>query len=501
MATTSNDESPCFPKSFTTPIEQSIIHRDFEIEHLEEQIFVKKKLIAIIESVSTQNETLLKQTTKEILANLQLTEHKLETKQQQKTKAEKIANKYRTSLQLPNYLPPPESYQCTPERTSPTSILEAVGKFNPLDPNANFKRTWSKLLIFGQSHFYKEKEYLYALTIITEGTAYDTIETLIENDQTLPNIIDYFAKVFTKKRSLMEDQLQIDQFSRRPNEPLDVCMYRSLILIERLQHLHSEQAWPEIRDHMRKQILMKSVSKDIMTQIQLDETTATQETGLHVTIDQLIESATKKEWAADLIPTKDKPDPPNQTLETLPTNAIQTRRPRSLSAIDFRRPHCKNCMCFKDFPKTSKLRWKQLAPQKCNSANINDLIKQHPEQKRINKALSSFSSEHIANLPDLQCTDEYFGKIYNNIEHYSSFNINKNILFKQENHVQKQVLPSICLKDLVKKLHNDFEKYHLSKTHIRKAIQKLYFINNGAFSKIIQEITKPCDLCNENTNK
>jgi len=187
------------------------------------------------------------------------------------SEAHKVANRYKTVLLKPTVAPAPQGVNLNPQRTSPREIISVTGKFDPQDEKADFNQLWNKLTAYGQLNYFEEDDYKTALTYILQNDAYEALTSMTDENQTLQYIIDYFAKVYGRKRSLTKDRQAVDNFSRRKNEPLEICMYRSLISIDRLRHLYSVEAWPEIRSTLRRNILTQVISEKTRRHIQIEE--------------------------------------------------------------------------------------------------------------------------------------------------------------------------------------------------------------------------------------
>ena len=139
------------------------------------------------------------------------------------SEAHKIACKYKIVLAKPKLTPPPQGVNLNPQRTSPREIISVTGKFDPHEEKADFNQIWNKLTAYGQLNYFEENDYKTALTYILQNEAYDALTSMTEEAQPLDYIIDYFAKVYGKKRSLNRDRQAVDNFSRKKNEPLDIC--------------------------------------------------------------------------------------------------------------------------------------------------------------------------------------------------------------------------------------------------------------------------------------
>ena len=221
------------------------------------------------------------------------------------SEAQKLANKYKTVLSQPSIKKPPQGTPLNPQRTSPREIISVTGKFDPFDDKTDFNQIWNKLTAYGQLNYFEEGDYKTALAYILQNEAYDALIAMTDEDQPLQYIIDYFAKVYGRKRSLTQDRQAVDNFARKKNELLEICMYRSLISIDRLKHLYTKEAWPEIRSTLRRNILTQVISEKTRRHIQIEENEIIEKTGLHIDTDKLIEMAQRYEILHNEVPTKE----------------------------------------------------------------------------------------------------------------------------------------------------------------------------------------------------
>lgn len=220
-------------------------------------------------------------------------------------KAQSIASKYKKGAKKPTIKDAPENYQYTPQRTSPKEIISVTGKFNPADLKADFTHMWSKLTGYGQLHHFTEEEYINALRYILEGDAYEAYINMVDDNHGLDYIINYFSHVHGRKRSVLQDRNAVDNFTRHKNEPLDVCMHRSLIAIDKLSHLYTKHAWPEMRNNLRRGILAQVIHPDTWKYVRYEENEILEKSGLHVDMDKVIEMADRYETFHNKVPTKD----------------------------------------------------------------------------------------------------------------------------------------------------------------------------------------------------
>ena len=220
-------------------------------------------------------------------------------------KANKVVKYYKTPLQKPQLTEAPADFRKTFHRTSPREITGVTGLFDPADNKADFNHVWSKLIGYGQANYFTEQEYKDALRYILQGDAYESFQNFEQTNQSFDYILEYFGNVYARKRTLEADRQAVDKFKRFKDEPLEHCMHRSQVAIDRLKHLYREEAWPEIRIQMRKNILTQVVAEETRRYIQLEEDETLEQTGMPYDLKTLISIASRFEKVHDKIPKKD----------------------------------------------------------------------------------------------------------------------------------------------------------------------------------------------------
>ena len=209
--------------------------------------------------------------------------------------ANKIVEFYKCPINKPLYREPPQEYKKTFHRTSPKEITSLTGLFDPKNPNTDFSHVWSKLLGYGQANYFEEFEYMDALRYILQGDAYDTFLSFEQSNETLTNIIEYFGKIYTPKRSLNVHRHEVDHFVRKKDESLEIAMLRCLVAIDRLKILYLPQNWPEARINLRRNILTQIITEDTRRYIRMEEDDILEKHGLPIDLDALILMAHKYE--------------------------------------------------------------------------------------------------------------------------------------------------------------------------------------------------------------
>ncbi len=180
--------------------------------------------------------------------------------------------------------------------------MAAVGTFDPSDKNHDFTQTWQVLLRYGKSNFFEEKDYIDALFHISRG---DTKTILIEFDRlnkSLKQILEHFASIYSVKRSLITDHRAVENFTCKKGELLKAAMHRYDIILDKIRHLRSEQAWPELSRNMKKVKLMQIIADETRIYIQNEEDDAIEATGMPYEFDKLVRLASKYERQHNKLP-------------------------------------------------------------------------------------------------------------------------------------------------------------------------------------------------------
>jgi len=220
-------------------------------------------------------------------------------------KAQTVVNYYKSPIQKPVFLPVPDDYRKTFHRTSPKEIMSVTGTYDPKNGNADFQHIWSKLIGYGQANYFNEQEYKDALRYILQGDAYDTFLSFEQTNQTFHYMIEYFGQVYMKKRTRDADRQAVDKFARLKDEPLEVCMHRSQVAIDRLRHLHRDTEWPEARKAMRRNILTQVITDETRKYIQMEEDETLESMGYTYDLETLIRMASKYEKLHNKAPKKE----------------------------------------------------------------------------------------------------------------------------------------------------------------------------------------------------
>jgi hypothetical protein len=184
-------------------------------------------------------------------------------------------------------------------------VIMVAGYFDPADSQSDFKHVWQKLLDYGEAHEFQETQYLTALGALLKKEAYEVYYDFKAAGRSLEEMLEYFSKVYTKKRSLIADRHAVDQFTRKKAESILVCMDRCIVDIDKLRHLYPESGWAEMRQHMRRNILMQVIKEETKRHVQMEEDDITESTGMPYDFEKLIRLADRYERHHNAAPEKE----------------------------------------------------------------------------------------------------------------------------------------------------------------------------------------------------
>ena len=289
---------PSHVPEYLPPSEQIKKIHSIELAESEKQAKRANQLSKLLSILTIQNENAppgLKELSDELKKEAEEAQIIAEKKKTCQEAANKIVEYYKSSINKPIITPPPPEYKKTFHRTSPKEITSLTGTFDPHNPNADFSHIWSKLLGYGQANYFTENEYKDALRYILQGDAYETFLSFEQPPQPLANILDYFGKVYTAKRSLNAHRQAVDNFVRLKNETLEVAMHRCQIAVDKLRIQYSPENWPETRIWLRRNILTQIITEDTRRFIRSKEDDVMENFGIPIDIDQLIHLAHKFE--------------------------------------------------------------------------------------------------------------------------------------------------------------------------------------------------------------
>ena len=267
--------------------------------------------------------------TREILEESRHSNQQANLKLEGLNRASRVVSYYETPIEKPTYTDRDFDDRYVEPHFNLREILMVAGYFDPNDKEADFKHTWQKLLDYGTNNRFMEHHYLQALSAMLRKEAYETFNEFRTTGRTLDEILEYFAKVYTKKRSLIADRHAVDKFTRKKGESILVCMDRCIIAIDKLRHLYPSRGWPDMRQQMRRNILMQVIKEETKRHIQMEEDDITESTGMPYDFDKLIRLADRYERHHNAAP-KDE----LSTIFKVASGGLHTRPPNVDKSVD-----------------------------------------------------------------------------------------------------------------------------------------------------------------------
>jgi hypothetical protein len=140
-----------------------------------------------------------------------------------------------------------------------STLKDNIFVFNPSDANADIVRTWDQMKQYGTKQFFTEEDYITAWTKVTGGDALQQLHNMIHSKYSLARILKFWEELYSKTRSITDQQEIIDSFRRKKKEPLVAAMLRVTVDIDQMEYAKDPAAWNGIRDKQQREILMKII--------------------------------------------------------------------------------------------------------------------------------------------------------------------------------------------------------------------------------------------------
>jgi hypothetical protein len=196
-------------------------------------------------------------------------------KQQQEIEHSKqVATYYSPKLKLPQlYEYTDMNIPGTREALQAKNIRAAIETFNPdKNPEQDFANTWRQILLYTQNYKLDSKTYINILTIIVQGSASHTLYEMSTNDKDITQILTTMGNLYSKRRTIVDDMHDLNNFKRKPNEHIQTAMQRAQIMAERVRHLWPDTVWEQTkRLELLLSILRQIVSEATKKHLDFEE--------------------------------------------------------------------------------------------------------------------------------------------------------------------------------------------------------------------------------------
>jgi hypothetical protein len=124
----------------------------------------------------------------------------------------------------------------------------------------------------------------------------------LRNGKPFQDIVKHLGKMYTKKKSIEDEQKEVDNFTRKPKEELIKAMSRYETQITKLRFLYDDHIFPSILQSKMEQGLMAMVSAKTKQHLVMKNTKALL-TGAPLQFEDLLKQAEKFEKTYNEIPT------------------------------------------------------------------------------------------------------------------------------------------------------------------------------------------------------
>ena len=191
---------------------------------------------------------------------------------EQKKQTEKMKKEIKKSKQVATYyshtLVKPTIYEFvdfnikgTQEALQAKNIKAVIDSFDPdKNPEQDFGAVWRKILLHTNNLRLDEKAYKDILTVVVQGTAAHVLFEMVMEDKPLNHILQTFSDLYAKSKTIVDHVTDLNNFKRKPSEPIATAMRRARVMAERVRHLWPQAVWEngkrlEILTSILKQII------------------------------------------------------------------------------------------------------------------------------------------------------------------------------------------------------------------------------------------------------
>jgi hypothetical protein len=154
---------------------------------------------------------------------------------------------------------------------------------------------------YGTKQFFTEEDYITAWSKVTSGNA------LQHSKYSLTKIFKFWEELYSKTRSITDQQEIIDSFRRKKKEALVAAMLRVTVDIDQMEYPKDPAAWNRIRDKQRRDILMKIILPETFSYLR-SRREAHKKNGYLLKVDKMIQEAHTFEQSYNYVPQKDYPE-------------------------------------------------------------------------------------------------------------------------------------------------------------------------------------------------
>ena len=230
----------------------------------------------------------------------------VKTQANQIKKTFEVANFYKPSINRPTEFPDPQDIipDVTIELLKTKNVLKAIKIFNPDKPNSDFCEHWRQIMSYTRKHFLSEEQYLDILGLTLYGPALRVFDDLMPSNPTLDTVLDRLVQLYGSKRTILDDQRELNSFTRKANEDIKTAICRARCLNERLKPLYPKDSWFDTSNRTLKQILKSILLPQTKSHLECEELKCLK-IGASMDLDSMIDLVDTYEISHKLVPTVD----------------------------------------------------------------------------------------------------------------------------------------------------------------------------------------------------
>jgi hypothetical protein len=270
------------------------------------EMIYKSKIenIAMMKMMQNTSGTDMTLSIAEAMAEAQRLAIKLRKSKEQMKKVKALSEIFNVEIPQPIIrTPPPGSNIRRGDGPNLKYIEKRVPAFDPdKDPNACFKIFMEDLNEIASDQYYSEGDWRAIFDCLLRGETRYEYKQCLRNGKTFMYIVQHLGKMYTKKKSIEDEQKELEKFARRPQEDLIKAMGRYETQITKLQYLYDAHVFPNILQVKMEQGLMAMVTPKTKQHLVMKNTEALL-TGAPLQFSDLLKQAEKFEKNYNEVPT------------------------------------------------------------------------------------------------------------------------------------------------------------------------------------------------------
>jgi hypothetical protein len=116
--------------------------------------------------------------------------------------------------------------------------------------------------LYTQQYKLDEDAFINILTILVQGSASRVLYEMTQGRKNLHTILQTLGDLYSKRRTIVDDMNDLNNFKRKPNEAIHTAMQRAKVMAERVRHLWPTTIW----ETNKKMEVMLSILRQIITE-------------------------------------------------------------------------------------------------------------------------------------------------------------------------------------------------------------------------------------------